>query len=447
MNLKQWNVVRPGEWRLLVMFSSIIGLGMMMGEMTDIVSTAGFIKSIGSADVFWLWMPTLSVSFLVTALVSYLIDRYERRRVVAGFGAFLGIAYLISGILLGVHLAVGGVYGFLYVVVDQQLYLFPVVFWTLANDTYRTVDSKRLFPIIASGASIGSVIGNMAISGLATVFEHQALLVVETLMGFNVVMCAWIVWVTLRLGLPQRRNLMMSKGSSNVKQTLIAGWDFVTSVPAIRHLAVGTVIVSLVGIVFEYHFLQAVNHIQYTTGVETYLGLFKVVIVIVSLMLQWFVIPKLLQRMELKQAFFGYPIVMSLGVIVALVAPSLVGATAAPIMSQIVRSTWDSPVRTTFQGMVADERRGRVSMFLDSYLPIAGAFLGCSMMAVVTGISLAGANWTISIKQLIYLGVAGALMLVALIAVWRMYRVYDESLLNWRFARRKRASVLDGIDL
>ena len=109
--------------------------------------------------------------------------------------------------------------------------------------------------------------------------------------------------------------------------------------------------------------------------------------------------------------------------------------------------TVDLSNRKAFQALVPNEKRGRVSMFIDSYLPSLGTILGS---LITFGIITAGLSLGMPRGQyaLIYLG-AGILM--AVVALWSAYRVrrtYDQSMLNWQLKRRTRDSsgVLDKLD-
>ena len=111
---------------------------------------------------------------------------------------------------------------------------------------------------------------------------------------------------------------------------------------------------------------------------------------------------------------------------------------------KLTRETVDETARKSFQSLVPEERRGRVSMFMDSYLPSIGTIMACLITGaiVLTGI-LIGKD-----LHLIYISVA---LLGGGVAIWATFKLrdsYESSLLNWRLKRRQRAksSLLDEID-
>jgi AAA family ATP:ADP antiporter len=120
---------------------------------------------------------------------------------------------------------------------------------------------------------------------------------------------------------------------------------------------------------------------------------------------------------------------------------SVIGGLALP---KLTRSTIDEPARKSFQALVPAERRGRVSMFMDSYLFAVGAIVGSLILGAVI---LLKSQFGSLEHYYIYLGIAAAASAVTIWFAFQVRGVYDASLLNWRLKRRQRASgVLDKLD-
>jgi hypothetical protein len=105
----------------------------------------------------------------------------------------------------------------------------------------------------------------------------------------------------------------------------------------------------------------------------------------------------------------------------------------------------DEPARKAFQGLVPDERRGRVSAFLDGYLLPFGTILSCG---IIGGILIAVDQNILAgdVGRILYLSIAGLSVIFAIFAVIRLHGTYDSSMLNWRLRRRQARSVLDKLD-
>ena len=139
------------------------------------------------------------------------------------------------------------------------------------------------------------------------------------------------------------------------------------------------------------------------------------------------------------------PVTLIIVIACVLVIPGLIGAALGRFLARLVQRTWDDLARKSVQGMIPDERRGRISIVMDSYFYTIATLVAC---LTISGLLLAASwGWLSSgWAATIYLGIA---TLAALGAVWaslRLRAVYDLSLLNWRLARAHRKSVLDGLE-
>jgi len=97
--------------------------------------------------------------FVAVPLYGWLASRLPRRRLInivtVFFSACLGVFYLLAQAKVPL-----GVAFFLWVGIFNLMVV--AQFWSFANDVYTTDEGKRLFPIVAFGASSGAVFGSFA---------------------------------------------------------------------------------------------------------------------------------------------------------------------------------------------------------------------------------------------------------------------------------------------
>jgi hypothetical protein len=106
---------------------------------------------------------------------------------------------------------------------------------------------------------------------------------------------------------------------------------------------------------------------------------------------------------------------------------------------------WDEPSRKSLENLIPDERRGRVSAFLDSYFYAMATLGTCVILGTLFFLRSIGLLAE-PVVIMIYLGIALLAGIGAVVATVLMRRIYDKSLLNWRLARSRRKSALDGIE-
>ena len=230
-----------------------------------------------------------------------------------------------------------------------------------------------------------------------------------------------------------------------LKETMTEGWDFVRGVPAFRFLAISIVALLVCDAVVEFHFMVVSYGVfPDASRYQTFYALYRLVLTVGSILIQGLLTSRIISTLSIKNAFFIKPISTLIGSIWMFVQATLVGALGGVMLLRLSQYTIDEPTRKAFQSLVPEERRGRVSIFIESYLYFAGTILG---VLITGGIVIGGLLSGYPGYYRLYLGVSIFAALLAIWAISRMRRVYDSSLLNWRLKRRQRGrSVLEDID-
>ncbi len=128
------------------------------------------------------------VILLAMAVPAYarLASRFERRKLISVVTLFF-MACLVVFYGLSLSGASIGVVFYLWVGVFNLM--IPAQFWAFANDVYTPGEGKRLFVIVAFGASMGAVVGSQVAGMLLDVVGVAQLLLVSCgLLGFNIVL-------------------------------------------------------------------------------------------------------------------------------------------------------------------------------------------------------------------------------------------------------------------
>jgi MFS family permease len=145
----------------------------------------------------------------------------------------------------------------------------------------------------------------------------------------------------------------------------------------------------------------------------------------------------LLKQAGLKNTFLILPATLLAAMGWMLAVPGIIGGATGRFLGRLVLVGVDRPTRQTLQGLIPEERRGRVSTFMNSYLYVVGSIFGSTVLGA-TILATAFGWLEESIATLVYLMLAIVVAVVAVRSAWRMRAVYDESLLDWRLARRRR---------
>ncbi len=435
--------LQPEEVGLVLVLGLLLMGNSIALQVSGIVAISGFLSN-GGVNQFLLvvlidWIFILVMSGLQTLI----IDRFNRTLIVGG----IGIALLLVFIVLRIMFAVGAPnwlsYGVMYLISEQQFFAFPLIFWVLANDVFNMEQSKRLFPLISSGSFIGELIG----IGIAAAFPAIATLIrvkPEDILFFNALIYLGIfLLVTFGLrGVHIRKTVQQRE---TVRETLNEGWGFVKEVMSFRYLMFSILALSLCSIIIEFRFWVTTNAAYPNQiGYLQFYSLYRLCLTIACFGVQTFLTSRITTSIGLKNVFFILPVITLAGAIGILFMPGVPMAVVALLSFMLIRLTIHEAAVKSFESLVPEERRGRVSMFMDGYLPAIGIILGCLIAGAVVLIGL----WQQVDLYLVYIAIIVGVAVLSIFAILKMRQVYDSSLLNWRLKRRQRGSsrVLDKLD-
>lgn len=414
-------------------------------ESNEVIATSGFISNIGVQHVIWMWMADMLIIMLTTALYSTVVDRTNRTTLTTILFALFGSIYFALYLLFQAGHLLWLTYPLLTIVNDQQWALFGMLIWALANDSFSTAQAKRLFPLLAMAVMIGSVVGNTVVTLLPQLLHlpGYALLIFNAavmLLLFLVLVVANVFSSTQERLLPTARSTRQSGG---LRDIFAEGRGFIRDVPAFRYLAFAMIPLGFGLNALEFHFLSTIVEAD-AVSVQTIYGSFKIVWSITVLAVQGMVTTRLINQIGLRRIFSLLPFAQFAGILLALLWP-IYGIFLGNYLTRVTLVAIDEPARQMLYGLTPDERRGRVSAFMNGYLYPLGAIASCLLIGFVfvsTGAGLIPPQ----LGEFLYLGMALIGILFAFGMVLRIHQEYDISLLSWRLERRKRRSNIPDLE-
>jgi MFS family permease len=431
---------RPGELGLVFVLGMILFVNYAAMGITKVVSVSGFLSQVKDQYILLVWAVDMALLILATGLQSLIVDRFDRVKLImivllvfSGLYALLPFSFLFK--LFPQSIA----YTLIYLLNDQQWRFFPVVFWILVNDIFEPTAGRRLLPIIANFAFVGTIVGlGVAALDASLHFGTVNLLYLNAIIFFA-------GFLTARFGLRKVRIISVTQADVSMKKTFTEGWEFIKTIPAFAYSALGMLVAGAVMTILLYDALSDA-HLDLGSGFQSFYATYNLLIAVVSIPIQS-LSGVLIEKLTLRNSFLIQPFVMLASSILNFFVPGYLSSASAQGIARASYDTLDLSNRKAFQALVPNEKRGRVSMFIDSYLPSLGTIVGSLITfgIITTGLGL---GWPRSLYGAIYLGLG---ILLALLAVWAAFRVrktYEASLLNWQLKRRARGSsgVLDNLD-
>lgn len=164
--------VAPGEWPKLAgfgLFGFLLQMGLGIGFSAG---DAAFLAHAGADRLALIFMLTPAVMLLYTALFSYLMVCFSIDRVVDGTIGLLVLGGVGGFVLLGLQLPPAwqlSVYIGLKLYIAMWYIALYSLFWNYTDAYFHIQDGKRLFPLLAAAAALGTTCGALIVSQLANI--------------------------------------------------------------------------------------------------------------------------------------------------------------------------------------------------------------------------------------------------------------------------------------
>jgi AAA family ATP:ADP antiporter len=191
--LRLFTVIYPGETTkafLLTINSFLI----MFGYYQIKAIRNGLLLAAHPAQMqSYLAIPQAILLIFVVWIFSRVASKYSRHLLITYVTLFcmsnLVLFWLMN--LAGVPVSVMGIVFFIWI--GMYNLLIPAQFWGFANDIYSEDAGKRLFPMIAFGATLGGVLGPQVAKRLIPIFGSYGMMLVTTAILGLCIMMTWII--------------------------------------------------------------------------------------------------------------------------------------------------------------------------------------------------------------------------------------------------------------
>jgi len=440
--------LREGELMLVLAAGLLLFGNSAATQITGVAAVSGFLSEVGVKQILLVWILDFLLMLPVAGLQSLFVDRYDRVKIVRA----IMVIFAVMAALLRLGFAANApnmlTYGLMYLLADQQWLFFPAMLWVMAADLFSMAQTKRLFPLISSFGLAGKLFG-LGITLAAPTFFHNFNMKAIDMLWVNVAIYGLgILWSFIALrGVKITRPITQS--GVGMKQTLSEAWGFIKEVPAFRYLMLSILLMMICDTIIEFHFLATTESaFPGPEAFQTFFALYRLGLILALIAGQNMLSRWLLETLGIKNTFFILPIATIIGAVLSIFLPGVVTCILLMAMNQFARDTANDAAIKSMQSLIPEERRGRVTVFMESYLTSIGTIAG----SLITGTVVLG--WSYAAKpayeSMNYYGYLGGLLLVAASALWtvfRMRRSYESSMLNWRLNRRKRGvNVLENLE-
>ncbi len=181
-------------------------------------------------------------------------------------------------------------------------------FWAYAADIHQPGEGKRLFALIAAGASLGSLVGSQLSKQLFSVIDVDGLMLLASLMLLATLY--FPIWFWRHRKLPTKSN--------QSHKSLQAGFDTVLSSSYLKLIAVFVILLNTINSTGEYILAKWVKEVMASSpdqvvSLGEFYGDFYSWVNLCSLLIQLFLVSRIFKWININGAIMILPIIATIG--------------------------------------------------------------------------------------------------------------------------------------
>lgn len=255
-------------------------------------------------------------------------------------------------------------------------------FWTFTWDYFDTAASKRLFPLLAIGQSVGGFLGGALVMGMGRFAPPEALLVTWALLLTAAVL-------VLRLGHRQLRRwgpLALEEADETSLEGMQGALRYIRGSSLGRWLALSTLGMVLTLFVAQYLYSDIfVRSFPRAEELAYFLGLFLAITNLIEIPLTAFGTPRLIERFGVAGANLAHPVLTLLSFAALALDYRLGAALVARVNRELIEQAVAAPVRNLAYSALPFRSRGRLRAFLEGVVGYSGMALAGVLLLVLGG--------------------------------------------------------------
>jgi ATP:ADP antiporter, AAA family len=401
----------------------------------EVASTSGFISHVGVFNILWLKVADAAVIIFAAGAYALIVDRGNRRKLAIALFIGFGGCYAIIVLMFAMKVPAGISYTALNLINGQQDNLIPLLLGALAADIFSVAESKRLFGLLGAAHFAGGLAGY----GFAVVVAR---LLNGNNAGLLLANIAWLLAGAAVLAGAVRHiepGTRQASEQERLVEVLRGGINYVRDVRLFRFLTIAVLLAGTGWSVAQYRLLFKLSEaFPDTDDLQASYGAFRFAIPVLLLLVQAAGLRWLLRRWGYKSIFLMMPGALLIGLTLMLAWPGLLSVIVGAYLAKVTSGGVQEPAEKSFLGLAPDELRGRMGAFLHGVLYPFGEMVGYIFVGVVLLLTnSAQTAWAI------YGGTAWVCLILAFSAALRLRATYDQEMLNWRWQRRRRQSLVE----
>ena len=344
-------------------------------------------------ELSWLWTSTFFFSFIAVSLYGEIISRIKFNYVVPGVYVFFSISFFAFNFLSLILIDPDIINKIFYVWLSVFSLFHVSVFWSFISNIFSKEQAPRLFGFIASGASIGAILGpSVPILFANQVGTMNLLIIAGIILLIPVPLISWLEKIQFSELKNHKVNLDETKNT--IKKDFLSGFSSLIKNPYLISISLFILfyVVMNTFIYFELRKLLIDFDRDARTQIWASIDLIVNVLAIVTVI---FLTGRITTRFGMPTTLALIPVLMVLGWLVVAISPILLFLIGLQIIRRAGNYAITKPGREMLFTLVDNEARYKVKPVIDIVVYRGGDMLTAwfyTFLTATLGLGLSGVS-------------------------------------------------------
>ena len=344
-------------------------------------------------ELSWLWTSTFFFSFLAVSLYGEIISRIKFNYVVPGVYVFFSITFFAFNFLSLILIDPDIINKIFYVWLSVFSLFHVSVFWSFISNIFSKEQAPRLFGFIASGASIGAILGpSVPILFANQVGTMNLLVIAGIILLITVPLISWLE--KIQFSELENHKIDLDEPKNTIKKDFLSGFSSLIKNPYLISISLFILfyVVMNTFIYFELRKLLIDFDRDARTQIWASIDLIVNVLAIVTAI---FLTGRITTRFGMPTTLALIPVLMVLGWIVVAISPILLFLVGLQIIRRAGNYAITKPGREMLFTLVDNEARYKVKPVIDIVVYRGGDMLTAwfyTFLTATLGLGLSGVS-------------------------------------------------------
>ena len=344
-------------------------------------------------ELSWLWTSTFFFSFLAVSLYGEIISRIKFNYVVPGVYVFFSISFFAFNFLSLILIDPDTINKIFYVWLSVFSLFHVSVFWSFISNIFSKEQAPRLFGFIASGASIGAILGpSVPILFANQVGTMNLLIIAGIILLIPVPLISWLEKIQFSELKNHKVNLDETKNT--IKKDFLSGFSSLIKNPYLICISLFILFYVVMNTFIYFELRKLLIEFDRDTRTQIWASI-DLIVNVLAIVTAIFLTGRITTRFGMPATLALIPVLMVLGWIVVAISPILLFLIGLQIIRRAGNYAITKPGREMLFTLVDNEARYKVKPVIDIVVYRGGDMLTAwfyTFLTATLGLGLSGVS-------------------------------------------------------